>query len=87
MTRAQKLLFIHLWLMVYVCIMIAAMRGKMSERNYQVRMNPAWRWFLMPGRWRNEQTYLRFERLLILASLPLAALVYAGALLDAFSAP
>lgn len=35
MTKAQELLLLHLWLIGYIYIVVATLRGKMSEKNYQ----------------------------------------------------
>jgi hypothetical protein len=82
MSTPVKVILISAWFIAAMAFLASNIWGRMAERTYAARMSPAWRWFLMPGRLRDKDVWVRFQKAFSWFGLFFVTLVYALALIS-----
>lgn len=76
MKQIAAIFFFHLWFFAFLGVIGWALLGNFAEKTYQQRMNSVFRSFLMPGIFSNLKFWKWFSKIIALAAIPLALLIY-----------
>ncbi len=82
MTPLLKVVLITAWFVAAVAFCAFTIWGRLAERTYYARMLPVWRWFLMPGRFKEKDVWVRFQKAAAWFGLFFFALVYVLAIIS-----
>ena len=85
MSTTMKLILITAWFALFVAFLASNIWGRMAERTYDARMSSALRWFLMPGRLRERDAWVQFQKVVSWFGLFFFSLVYVLALISLLS--
>jgi hypothetical protein len=81
----HKPLSILLFFSTAVAFLASNIWGRMAERTYDARMSSVLRWFLMPGRLRERDAWVQFQKVVSWFGLFFFSLVYVLALISLLS--
>jgi hypothetical protein len=82
----MKVILVSVWWVIFASFLASSIWGRMAQRTYDARMRfAALRWFLMPGRLRDRDVWVRSQKVVAWFGLVVISVVYALALISILS--